>query len=658
MPCEGVSHSNAYSQRQDQDDIYIGVATYNIGMDQNKLTKSDKICRTLNFVGNIIERSAKEATLDIMCLCTLGGHKQGLGHARLTPSDIYLFDPAIQEEKPRARDMQNYLIAYGLKPDSSVIPFGDAQLKQMPDASFCDCVMMVQRFSVVENGGTLIVGNQHICMPHGRKVKSDGQTRNLIDGLEFLEQLGCDAFLPQPVVLVLVGDCNFKKQEATNAINRARNRLAKTYVQESSKAWRIASSSHGMTGDIAFVKGADFTIQDLSWISNYTDRRKHYAFAVQIRMPRKRQLDKSTTNTGLLLPSIHQTPRVQLEPEPMHLHMEAHSKSSGSASMARSYPEVPVGFTLSSESSFWLNCDAAVSGSAMDPLTHELYQWWIERMDRNDNRSPRAALLSMAKLMFPKKIRTESNDDRLCSASLTGFEEGSDSTFDFELFALRNIKAIIDVREEWLKSEDHPLDYQIPDAPSGRLKFIDYCKQNFHAQEDQKKLQERDLKTMDRNGRTGPELVRFRKKSRFDAAMRKRGGKLDFWKIISFTGALSPELLTSLLQESDQGSQVPTPAVSPRAATTARKIYSRARKLDEQQKRDPGMCMNHSDEEWLCSYRDGSLRHWVHTKTRQSGCRVRRVLQQRCLPLLPSSSTSIELDTEDCAITPERWSPR
>ena len=163
---------------------------------------------------------------------------------------------------------------------------------------------------------------------------------------------------------------------------------------------------------------------------------------------------------------------------------------------------------------------------------------------------------------------------------------------------------------------------------------------------------------MDRNGRTGPELVRFRKKSRFDAAMRKRGGKLDFWKIISFTGALSPELLTSLFQESDQGSQVPTPAVTPRAATTARKIYSRARKLDEQQKRDPGMCMNHSDEEWLCGYRDGSLRHWVHTKTRQSGCRVRRVLQQRCLPLLLSSSTSIELDTEDCAITPERWSPR
>jgi len=364
MPCEGVSHSNAYSQRQDQDDIYIGVATYNIGMDQNKLTKSDKICRTLNFVGNIIERSAKEAALDIMCLCTLGGHKQGLGHARLTPSDIYLFDPAIQEEKPRARDMQNYLIAYGLKPDSSVIPFGDAQLKQMPDASFCDCVMMVQRFNVVENGGTLIVGNQHICMPHGRKVKSDGQTRNLIDGLEFLEQLGCDAFLPQPVVLVLVGDCNFKKQEAANAINSARNKMANTYVRESSKAWRIASSSYGMTGDIAFVKGADFTIQDLSWISNYTDRRKHYAFAVQIRMPRKRQLDQSTTNTGLLLPSIHQTPLVQC-PERTHFRMEAHSKSSGSAT----------------ESSVWLNKDVALSGSAMDPLTHEFYQWWLERKD-------------------------------------------------------------------------------------------------------------------------------------------------------------------------------------------------------------------------------------------------------------------------------------
>ena len=110
MPCEGVSHSNAYSQRQDQDDIYIGVATYNIGMDQNKLTKSDKICRTLNFVGNIIERRAKEATLDIMCLCTLGGHKQGLGYERLTSSDVYLFDSAIQEEKPRARDMQLSLI--------------------------------------------------------------------------------------------------------------------------------------------------------------------------------------------------------------------------------------------------------------------------------------------------------------------------------------------------------------------------------------------------------------------------------------------------------------------------------------------------------------------------------------------------------------------
>ena len=112
MSCEGVSYSDAHALRQDQEDTIIGVGTYNIGMDQNKLAKSDGICRTLNFVGNIIERSAKEAALDIMCLCTLGGHKKGLREERLTPSDIYLFDSAIRGETPQARDMQNYLIAY------------------------------------------------------------------------------------------------------------------------------------------------------------------------------------------------------------------------------------------------------------------------------------------------------------------------------------------------------------------------------------------------------------------------------------------------------------------------------------------------------------------------------------------------------------------
>ena len=94
-----------------------------------------------------------------------------------------------------------------------------------------------------------------------------------------------------------------------------------------------------MTGDIAFVKGADFEIQDLSWISNYTHSPKHYAFAVQIRMPRKRQLDQSITNTGLLLPSIHQTPLVQC-PERTHFRI------------------------------------------------NEFYQWWLERKDRNDKRPP------------------------------------------------------------------------------------------------------------------------------------------------------------------------------------------------------------------------------------------------------------------------------
>ena len=62
------------------------------------------ISRWLNRVGNIIENSVKEAALDIMCLCEFAGHKQGLGAARLTSSDFYLFEHMIRE-KLQARDM-------------------------------------------------------------------------------------------------------------------------------------------------------------------------------------------------------------------------------------------------------------------------------------------------------------------------------------------------------------------------------------------------------------------------------------------------------------------------------------------------------------------------------------------------------------------------
>ena len=126
--------------------------------------------------------------------------------------------------------------------------------------------------------------------------------------------------------------------------------------------------------------------------------------------------------------------------------------------------------------------------------------------------------------------------------------------------------------------------YEMPDGEV-RQKFLTYCKKQFHAQEDQKKFQQRDLTATDVRGRTGPKLVRIRKKSRFDSERARRGGTLDIWRMISFTGACDPALLKELEKEPAQGRTglAPTPWVT-REAKEARKRLKYVLRLDNKQK--------------------------------------------------------------------------
>ena len=234
-----------------------------------------------------------------------------------------------------------------------------------------------------------------------------------------------------------------------------------------------------------------------------------------------------------------------------------------------------------------LEAGDAVIESETDPevrLKDELYQLWF-KLEDNATRDARAALSQMAKLMFQKKKNRPVPEDRwFSSAPSPGEQEQSSGVIVSEVYVLQQIKAILDGREAWLTQEGLPLWYEMPDGEV-RQKFLTYCKKQFHAQEDQKKFQQRDLTATDVRGRTGPKLVRIRKKSRFDSERARRGGTLDIWRMISFTGACDPALLKELEKEPAQGRTglAPTPWVT-REAKEARKRLKYVLRLDNKQK--------------------------------------------------------------------------
>ena len=127
-------------------------------------------------------------------------------------------------------------------------------------SSICEPELVVHTF---ENcaGIRLVLGNLHIRTPHGSTVSLSLRQKIVQEAMQKLQSDAPSDSATQPVVLVLVGDCNLSRG------------LAEDATQEMQPAvWHVHATTEELSGDLIFVKGACAENFDLPFGRSHRDR--------------------------------------------------------------------------------------------------------------------------------------------------------------------------------------------------------------------------------------------------------------------------------------------------------------------------------------------------------------------------------------------------
>ena len=258
----------------------IRIGSFNVGVEQDMLTcrgAQDYIHKT----EHIITTCAKVGALHIMNLCELGGHRQGLSAANINALDMSIFRGTAA---PSVSVNSNYLTAWGFDADTPQFDVRTARpsKKFWLTSKICEPELIVHAFEKGV-GIRLILGNLHIRVPHDKKVKTGQKQRIVAEALRQLENEALVDSATQPVVLVLVGDCNLVKQTAEKATHP---------LQPEDDDWRTVWHVHpteaGKGGDLIFVKGAHARSFELPFGFSHADRGvrpdRHDAIGIELRV--------------------------------------------------------------------------------------------------------------------------------------------------------------------------------------------------------------------------------------------------------------------------------------------------------------------------------------------------------------------------------------
>ena len=102
-----------------------------------------------------------------------------------------------------------------------------------------------------------------------------------------------------------------------------------------------------------------------------------------------------------------------------------------------------------------------------------------------------------------------------------------------EVFVLKQIKDVIELRETWLRQNNLPLDCQMDELE--RKDFLTWAKEQYHTSEDQKTRQRIDFDT------GGKQKMRHGMKLRWNRELQRRLGTGPLWYMVSFTGRFDAE---------------------------------------------------------------------------------------------------------------------
>jgi len=241
-------------------------------------------------------------------------------------------------------------------------------------------------------------------------------------------------------------------------------------------------------------------------------------------------------------------------------------------------------------------------------LEKSIRDFWKDRADGGALQHEAKELRS---LLFAKKKHPVSVDVWMPGAAQPGETQYVNAVVS-EVYVLRQLRGVIDLRETWLKEQGLPMDFQMRDEEE-RPKFLQWAKAQYHAKPGQRERQTEDW------NQGGPKLVQKRKHGRWNLELQRRLGSIQLWHIVSFSGRFDAEFLRRA-----GASQPDTEEPSKQRELTreAQKLRDRLRwaeHLFRKQAKGGHKWFSHQDKELLLELQSGALRRRANDATERSG---------------------------------------
>ncbi len=475
------------------------VASFNIGFHQSAMS-GKKCSQHCNLFGAVCAKIVENANADLFFACEVGGHREGLRRAGIQVGDIL--------QKPFGNEIgfaevDNYLSVWGFGGASQpaiVFQNGDATRHTVPAGREIDAV--IQRFDVqvANQQWHVVVGNMHIVAGSKNAAPKDKTRQKAVSLLrDHLESIH-----PQdpatPVVRIMVGDNNLKKNDVKEALQRALSKDA---------LWEVFSSDNDGGGDNIAISGAVAEFKAIAVGANFEDRGlrydQHDAVAVRI-FPRgvtlpaeltRRNIQSQRPLSGASQPALQPAPQSALggasqpalQPAPQPEETEEEAK--GSVLRSRS----PSSVAPSSLGADYSVIDVDPTDEPEDEVArhaHDLHTQMREFWDRRYDAEYDPRLLDqLSHLLFMKR------------KSAQPAQEDNDTAFASQEETARGILSVLRVRDEFLRSKniDDPRHVLTEDE---RAELVKWTRQEYERSERQLALQERDAEKGKAKGLTPP----------------------------------------------------------------------------------------------------------------------------------------------------------
>ena len=257
----------------------LRIGCYNVGVHQNMLT-SKRAQRHLQRLEDIIATCVHDAGLHIMNFCELGGHHQGLSTAGIRADDLR----SLQVPRTSYVSINDTLTAWTFDADATQFGVRATEPVKMYslNSTKTETELVVHSFQI-DAGFRLILGNLLIRTSQGANGTVNMKQRLVRQALQQLESNASSDTATQPVVQVLVGDCNLTPEKAKEAAQPLQPADANRQT-----VWQVHATDAALPGDLMFVKGAHAMSFDLPYGYSHRDRGIakdcHDAFAIELRV--------------------------------------------------------------------------------------------------------------------------------------------------------------------------------------------------------------------------------------------------------------------------------------------------------------------------------------------------------------------------------------